>query len=383
MGTMTLDKPLRILHLIMTYREVHSAGGVETFLMNVYRKLDRQKLQFDFATTAATTFGIFCDEIHSMGGKIFELKIYGNTLKSRFKSFFALRRFLKQNRYTVIHIHSTAPTWQIVGLLAAACAGVPARIAHSHSDPVVSSAKRILFGVLRPLVCRLAAERFACSEPAAIHLFGEKAFRSGKVRIIRNGIDIAKFSFNGKVRALCRKELGLGDAFVIGHVGRFVKAKNHVFLLEVFQELLKICPKSILLLIGDGELRGAVEQKARDLGMEESVRFLGERRDVDALYQAMDVFVLPSLDEGLGNVLIEAQAAGLLAICSDCVPKEAGVTGLLEFVPLEAGARRWAESIAKYINMHGRPKMDDKIEQAGYGSEYAAKLLEAVYAEKI
>lgn len=286
-------------------------GGVESVIMNYYRHLDHTKVQFDFICDEDST-RIPYDEIKKLGGRVFLVPKY-QKLPKYLK---ALEDLFRKNKYRIVH--SNVNTLSVFPLYAAKKAGVPIRISHSHSTSNAREWKRnIIKNILRPFSKKYATDYFACSELAGRYLFGDKAFDQGKVKIIHNAIDLDKFKFDSNARKKLRKELGITEkTIVIGHVGRFVKQKNHDFLIDVFKEYHAKSPDSKLLLIGTGPLEEKIKAKVEKFNLSDSVLFLGQREDTNKLYSVMDVFCLPSLYEGLPVVGVEAQASGLPCVLS-------------------------------------------------------------------
>lgn len=302
-------------------------GGVESVIMNYYRHLDHTKVQFDFICDEDST-RIPYDEIKKLGGRVFLVPKY-QKLPQYLE---ALEDLFCKNQYRIVH--SNVNTLSVFPLYAAKKAGVPVRISHSHSTSNPKEWKRnIIKNILRPFSKKYATDYFACSELAGRYLFGDKAFDQGKVKIIHNAIDLDKFKFDPNARKKLREELGIDEkTTVIGHVGRFVKQKNHDFLIDVFKEYHTENPDSKLLLIGTGPLEEKTKAKVEKLNLSDPVIFLGQREDTNKLYSVMDVFCLPSLYEGLGMVLIEAQMNGLPCLASDEVPREAKITENIDFI---------------------------------------------------
>ena len=292
-------------------------GGVESVIMNYYRHIDRSKIQFDFICDEDST-NIPYDEIEKLGGKVILCPPYQKLPK--YLKF--LKQLFREKKYRIVH--SNINTLSVFPLYAAKKAGVPVRIAHSHSTSNPREWKKNLMkNALRPFSKVWATEYFACSELAGRYLFGDKTFESGKVKIIRNAIDVEKFEFDPEARKKLRKQIGIADSdFVIGHIGRFVEQKNHRFLIDVFAEVKKKKKNAKLVLVGQGPLREEIEEKVKNLGLEKDVFFLGQRRDTNKLYSVFDVFCLPSLYEGLPVVGVEAQANGVPCVFSDRITKE-------------------------------------------------------------
>jgi glycosyltransferase involved in cell wall biosynthesis len=269
-------------------------------------------------------------------------------------------------------------------LYAAKRAGVPVRIAHNHSTAGKGETKKnIMKYILRPMGGLFPTDLAACTEFAGEWMWGKQALKNGKITIFNNAIDLNHFKADKAVRDVYREKFGLQDKFVIGHVGRFCYQKNQEFLVDVFNEVHKTKPNAVLMLIGEGETVDMIKDKVSTLGLSDSVKFMGSSMEVYNLYQAMDVFVLPSRYEGLGMVAIEAQAMGIPTIVSTEVPKEACVTDGIEFINLDVGAKKWAEKIVG-IDLN-KPIMDvclkekyDITEQADKLRKYYERLYEQI-----
>lgn len=341
-------------------------GGVESVIMNYYRHIDRSKIQFDFICDEDST-RIPYEEIKKLGGRVFLVPKYQN-LPKYLK---ALEKLFKENRYRIVHANIN--TLSVFPLYAAKKAGVPVRISHSHSTSNIKEWKRNLIkNVLRPFSKRYATDYFACSELASRYLFGNKTFDRGEVKIVHNAIDIDKFKFDEATRKKLRKEFGIKNGtVVIGHVGRFVQQKNHTFLVDVFKEYHEKNPDSKLLLVGSGPLENKIKKKVEKLDLKESVLFLGQRDDVNKLYSVMDVFCLPSLYEGLGLALIEAQVNGLKSITNINIPREVKMSEKIFFIQ---------SSIKCYLDILNNYALDrtPSLENKNYNIEYnTEKLIQA------
>ncbi|MCR5492936.1 MAG: glycosyltransferase family 1 protein [Streptococcus sp.] len=325
---------IRILHCV---NDMHRAG-LETMLMNYYRNIDRTKIQFDFLTHRPYRSD-YDDEIESLGGKIYYApRLYPQNYPAYFKW---MRKFFKEHpEYKIVHSH--IDTMSYLPLLAAKKAGVPIRIAHSHNTSLDKDFKYLLKQYFRFRINSVCTHRLACGKEAGEFLFGNRDFK-----VIPNAIDAEKFYFNKDLRDEKRKELGIKSEFVIGHVGRLSYQKNHKFLIRIFNELLKKEPESLLLLVGVGDKEGELRNQIKNLGIEDKVRFLGNRSDVNELYQAMDVFVMPSFFEGIPVVGVEAQFANLPCIFSDKVPKEVKFNKKTTFVSLNSSVEDWVGLIEK------------------------------------
>lgn len=354
-------------------------SGVDTVVMEYYRHIDRKKVQFDFIMDGYNETPID-QEIKRLGGQVYKVEPYE---KNILKNVHQCEAIFRDNGYKIVHSHLN--TLSVFPLYAAWRAKVPVRIAHNHSTAAQGEGKKTLLKyMLRPFAKLFATHYCACSVYAGRWLFGDSFYNSGKVHLIKNAINIDKFSYNKGIRNRIRRELHLEDKFVVGHVGRFVYQKNHTFLIDIFYEVKKRNPDAILMLIGSGQLEGDIKKKVRDLGLFDSVLFLGTRSDVADLTQAMDVFVLPSHYEGLPLVAIEAQAAGLRTIVSDSVTNEVKVTNLVEFCSLTQSASEWAGHVHGFRETrdYERTNTDEVLRLAGHDIRVAAKELQKWY-EKI
>lgn len=341
---------VRVLHIVTNM----DRGGLETMLMNYYRHMDREKIQFDFLEHRRDR-AAYDDEIESLGGRIFRLPRL-NPLSSGY--FHALNAFFAAHpEYRIVHSHLDCMS--AYPLCAAKNAKVPVRIAHAHSTSQDRNWKLVFKLISKKLISLYTTDLFACSADAGEWMFGTK-----DVHILPNAIDIERYAFNLLIRNQTKKALGLDDAFVIGHVGRFSAVKNHSFLTDIFAQIKRQEPNSKLLLVGAGSEMQAVQQKVKTLGLGADVIFTGVRNDVANLMQAMDVFVFPSLYEGLGIVLIEAQAAGLPCVVSDTIPREAYLTDLVTAEKLSSSVEKWAEKILKKRDF---PRTDRRDEIAAHG----------------
>ena len=348
-------QPIRVLNMFT----IMDRGGAETMVMNYYRHIDRTKVQFDFLVHREQR-GAYDDEIERMGGRIYRMcPVYPQNF-SRYKR--DLRTFFRAHpEYKIIHSHMSE-----LGYFAfreAERQGVPVRICHAHNAPHGFDAKMIIRTYFKKRMMPYLTHLFMCGEESGKWLYGEK----NKTRFImlNNAIDAAVYSFDASKREKMRRQLDLTDELVVGHVGRFNPQKNHAFLLDIFAALLKKEPDAVLLLVGGGADMPKIQAKAQELGIAERVRFLGVRSDVADLMQAMDVFVFPSLYEGLPVTMVEAQASGLPCIISDKVPPECILTeGLVNIMPLSASPEAWAEKI---FAMRAIPRTDRHEEIAAHG----------------
>lgn len=342
---------LRVLQVV-THME---RGGLESMLMNYYRYIDREKIQFDFLVHRQER-AAYDDEIEAMGGKIYRLPRLVPWSKAYLT---ALNRFFDEHpEYRIVHVHQDCLSSVI--LKAAQQHNIPVRIAHSHNANQDRNLKYPIKLWCRRSIPRCATHLFACGKDAGDWMFGGATYQ-----IINNAIDTTAYTYDTNKRVELRRQLGLADELVIGHVGRFNPQKNHPFLMDIFAALLKKESNAVLLLVGGGEGMSQIREKAQKLGIAEHVHFLGVRSDVADLMRAMDVFVLPSLYEGLPVTMVEAQAAGLPCIISDKVPPECILTeGLVDIMTLSASPEAWAEKI---LAKRAIPRTDRRAEIAAHG----------------
>lgn len=352
-------------------------GGLTGYIINNYRRIDKEKIQFDFITYDDSLD--FSAEILSLGAKIFCLPRPSHW----FSYYKKMKELQSKNHYDCIHFHLSYAN--PLPILAAKLSGFSRIIVHSHSTGfdensyIVQSLKMLLHLIGKRLLPWLATDYFACSKLAAEWMFPSSVIEDEKYQIMYNAIVLDKFRFNEEQRAQARESLNIpSDYICVGHVGRFTYQKNHEKLIEIFRRIHEKNTKSILVLVGDGPKRPSIKAMVENLGLEDSVLFLGNRQDVSFLYQAMDVLVMPSRFEGLCIVAIEAQMAGLACICSDRLPMEAKVTESYVSIPLEAGSDVWVEEILR----HSREQRRDQTEAlraAGYDSHQEIKRLESIY----
>lgn len=356
----TIEEPIRVAQIIGKWL----GGGVEAVVMNYYRHIDRTKIQFDFICDEDST-NIPYEEIEQLGGKVILIPPYQRVFKYHKK----LKKVLKEGNYKIVHSHIN--TLSVFSLFAAKCAGVPVRIAHSHSTTNKKEWKKNLIKLaLKPFTKLVATDYMACTEHAGRWMFGNKEYDNGNVYLLNNAIDLDKFKFDEKLRKKIRKELMIdNDTIVIGHIGRFVAQKNHTFLIDVFNEYHRENKNSVLMLIGQGPLMEDIKKKVNDLELSDSVKFLGQKDNVNEYYNAMDLFLFPSLYEGLGMVAVEAQVNGLPCVVSDEVPKIAKISDNIEFVSLNENKLKWTTIINKLKNSGRKNDKNNKLGKFDIKSE--------------
>ena len=372
-----IEEMIRILHVI----GVMNRGGAESMIMNLYREIDRTKVQFDFVEHSNER-PIFDGEIEELGGHIYRCPRFIG------KNYFSYKKWWDKffenegKDYQIVHGHigSTAAIYLN-------CAKKKGKytIAHSHSSGSDYSLHSLMYSLLSYNTRNIADYFFGCSVVAGIDRYGRKVVdNNDKFKVLPNAIDIKDYIYSFEERMNVRKKLGYNqNELVIGHVGRMTAEKNHTFVLEIFRCICEIEPNARLLLIGDGKLREELKQKVIALGIEQKVLFTGVRSDVNQLMQAMDIFVFPSIFEGLPVTMVEAQAAGLPCIISNKVPDECIITkGLVTIKNLEDSPEEWAKHILSRVNI---PRIDtsNEIREHGFDIKETSKWLEKFYLEKV
>lgn len=351
-----------------------SMAGTETFMINVLRNIDRQKFHIDFLLFSNST-SFYSVEAEQLGSNIYRLP----PRNRGFNYYKSLNAFFKEkaSQYSAIHycggnVSSIAPIYYAYKY------NIPVRIVHSHNSSSQGLKNKIMHLINRNFLTKLSTCNLACSTLASKYFFGKKP-----CIIVKNGINVDSYRFNEERRNKLRSEYGISlSTHVLGHIGRFEDVKNHSFLLDIFCEYKKIHAESKLLLIGSGILEDKIKQKAKDLGLEEDILFLGLRNDIPDILCSMDCFVMPSLFEGLPFVLVEAQATGLPCVIADTINKDAKLTPYLLFRSLRDNLGLWVEDIKTIIRANNREKGTKYIDDNGFNILSTVKYLEYLYDEK-
>lgn len=384
-----MGEAVRVLHVLGNT----NLGGAESRIMELYRHTDRNRVQFDFLVHSGEE-GFFEKEIRELGGRIFRVPRF------RIYNYFSYRKALKEffqkhHEFALVQGHMTSTA--AIYLPIAKKAGVKKTAAHARSAGVDKGLKGTMTRFLRRNLADKADYLFTCSELAGISVYGEKAVREGKTIFIPNAIDCAGFTFDPEKRKKMREELGLTDALIIGHVGRFHYAKNHEYLLRVFAELCRMSAgaggstaetgadqKYHLILLGEGPLMEDTRKLAEELGVVDRVHFLGNHKNIADYYQAMDYFVYPSRYEGMPGTIVEAQASGLPCLMSDTICREVIATELVETMSIEEEPKAWAEVLQQRIDalvskQENREKYAAKMAAAGFDVQAQAERMMRFY----
>lgn len=370
-----MKEPIRVLHVLHSMNR----GGAENALMNYYRNIDREKVQFDFLLTDHDKC-LFEDEIISLGGRVF--RVPSLLINNPFPYLKAVKALIRTHpEYHIVHSHTSSksvfPLW-----ISKSC-GVPVRCSHSHNSKTESGITGIIRDALKPLLKLVATDWLSCGEQAAVWLYGEKPARLGKVKVFKNVIETEHFRYNPVKREEYRNKYNISqDTILIGHTARFNTQKNHLFDIDILLSLKNRGYNAKLMLVGDGNLKSDIISKAKRFGVFEDIIFTGVVPNVYDYEQAFDVFILPSLFEGLPLSIIEAQVSGLPCVTTKgTVSYECSVTNLVTYLPLEDGAEVWADKI---IEATSRPRIDrwEDIAQAGYDAKTSAKRLQEFYIQR-
>lgn len=368
---------------VMQINQGEKFGGVSSMIYNLYLHIDHDKVQFDFVAPNKSSYEIYRKDIEEMGGRIFELKSKSKfKLSSKFKFWRKLYQLIKSQKYEVVHCNSGSVLFNIQVAWVAKICKVKKIIVHSHNAGNDGKIKAALMHFCKGLLEFGPTHYFTCSTEAAEHMFAKKRCKKKHYTYINNGVDIRRFMFKEEERQNYREEIGVTDKKVVMHVGRFCNQKNHSRLIDIFNDLHKKDANTVLVLVGDGEKKKTIEEKVRLLGLSDSVFFLGLRKDIPQIMFASDLFLLPSLYEGLPVVGVEAQASGLPCVISDSVTKEVDFSGNNHYVSLDADNSIWSEKIldllAKDID---RSVGCEVVRKAGFSLQDVAKQLEDIYLQ--
>lgn len=341
-------------------------AGVEAVVMNFYRNIDKTQVQFDFITCSSVPER-YDDEIAGMGGQIHRLP---SRSRHPFSYMKALKNVITQNNYQIIHIHQNSASMAMDAMVAKMC-GVSTIIGHSHNTRCNVLWQHYL---LKPIVNHVVTNRMACSEAAGEWIFGKR----DDITVVNNAIDANKFHFDDELRKSTRQAIGVEGKYVVGYVGRLYDGQKNLYrLLDIFSVVARKRQGAVLVMVGDGPDKVELEEKIRHLGLDDKVVLLGKRNDVNHLMMAMDVFLFPSLYEGLGIVAIEAQATGLRCVISDRVPAP-NLIDNVQVLSLEQSDDAWAEALLKGSS-NSRENATQKIIDGHYDIAHEAKWLQEFY----
>ena len=356
-------------------------GGITSMMINIQKNLDRDKLNFDYLVLHDRHEDLE-DVVVGMGSNklIASADEVGNKFLRGIKRWYRLYRTFKDNNIKVLHLNG-GPSSDMNIVFLAKLAGVKHVTFHTHnagSAVYRNKVSVIMSNSYKPLMPVFVDSFWACSSLAAQFSFPKSIVDGKKYTFIPNGIELERYAFDSKIREEIRKDLGLEDKFVIGHAGRFNVQKNHTYLIDMFAALHDKCDDAILILFGDGELKSAMRQKVKELNLEDCVRFMGTTNEMGKMYQAMDVFVMPSLCEGLPVAGVEAQASGLPVVLADTITKEVDITDCVKYLPLSEDKSEWVKEILNFRGFKRYSRIED-LRKVGFDEKDVAKYFQDYY----
>lgn len=359
---------IRILHIVDSL----DMGGIQTFLLNVYKNIDCSNIKFDFLVFRPHK-QVLEEEFKRRGSKIYRITNWRESVRRNRKE---LKCFFREHKeYSIVHYHAGSINY-IAPIKEAYKAKVPVRIMHSHNTRIGGNPlNRLFHNFHKRSIEYIATDYFACGRKAAEWMFGGTNVEK-KVVIINNGVCTADYTYDENIRVAKRKELNVENNFVIGHIGRFSYEKNHIFLITVLEKLKKTDCNPILILVGEGKEKENVMRRAEECGVRENIKFLGIRNDVNQLLQSFDIFLLPSFHEGFPVVLVEAQAAGLPCIISSSISSEVAIKPNVKRINLSDSVEKWVEEI---LNENERIIDNKSLIEAGFDIEHTANELSKFY----
>lgn len=357
-------------------------GGVTNMMINIQSHLDRSKVNFDYLVFHDRKEALE-DKVASMGSRKLIASVDHISVRPlrRLLRINEIRKVCKENKIQILHYNADSAA-DVTNILGAKLGGVKYVTIHSHNAGFGTAGKgvRMVSKLLQPFIPALCNNYWACSDLAARFLFPKSIIEAGNYAVLPNGIELEKYDYNEAVRKEMRTKLGLEDRFVVGHAGRFSDQKNHTFLLDIFKEIARKNDKAVLLLFGVGELVEPMKEKAKRLGIQERVIFYGASSEMEKMYQAMDVFLMPSLHEGLPVTGVEAQASGLPCVFADTITKEVDITGHSVFLSLDEAPGVWADKVLAYVEFERKSNKKELLE-AGYDIQQTSDTVSKLYLE--
>ena len=351
--------------------------GIEKFEFEVLKNINKN-IKIDFLTPNNNTFKDHKEEIIKNNGKLYDFNLKRNTFKNKILYAYKLYKFLKKNKYDVIHINSSAFFFSFHVVLIAKICKIKRIIVHSHSVRNINKFKRTIISILNPIFIKMIDECLSCSTQACSSLYNKKYLN--KIKIINNGIDIDKYKFNKEYRNKCLKKYNLENKTIYGHIGSFDERKNQTFLIDIFNEIQKKEENSVLILVGEGKLKPIIEEKVKELNLSNKVLFLGFIDNVNEILNCMDIFIFPSIMEGLGISVIEAQTNGLITYCSNSISESANISPNFRYFNLNDSPKEIAKTILKEkINLDERKNSYKYTIKNKYDIKDTCKELEKIY----
>ena len=367
------------LRVLQIFGEPFSNGGQDSYIMNMYRHLDRERVQFDFFTPFEIKNAAVKAEVERLGGRMFAAgRPFGEDNNRHFRE--GVTAFLEKQPYAIVHIHSGSTYALMYGAKVARRCGARRVIVHSHCGGFVNLKYKVVRALSYAALLRYPTDYYACSHLAARWKFPTPIIKNNRYTVLKNAVDTRVFRYDPALREQYRNEFGLSDKLVVGHIGRFAVQKNHRYLLEVFAALAKKEPRAHLVLVGYGDLQQQTLDRAAELGLNDRLTFLGVRQDAAALMNMFDVFLLPSFFEGLPVVGVEAQATGLPVVTSTGVTPELPINDLATYIPLDDAPEIWADKVLAVAAAPRRNTTDEMI-ACGYDVQVAAAVMQGRYEE--
>lgn len=360
-------------------------GGIESFLLNAFYCLDKDKYEVTFLTCGRSTYDMFRDEIVANCGYVDEIPILANNYWNKYRVFKELRRYFRAKKPDIVHVNSGTLSLQYLASKAAKLEKIDRIILHSHNfRPNQKGIKESIKSPIKRLLIKNGDSFLACSNGAALWMFPKEIVDNGSVTVIPNGVDTRKFLYSIEKRNQFRNSLDFDDELLIGNIGRFQGQKNHQFMIKIMEKVIEKAPSAKLLLVGEGELKSEIQKIVNDNGLEENVRFLGERKDMDAFLSAIDIFILPSLYEGLPIASVEAQASGVKTLLAETITNEANVSGSSVYLPIvgDDAAEKWAEEILRGKAHQDRIFENRKVYDAGFDVHLCYQKMIDIYGEE-
>lgn len=367
-------QPIRVLHIL---RKLGS-GGVEKLLVSLMENMDRKTIAFDFLLTSNEK-GFYDEYVQELGAKLHYLDIgqHNGKFMQKVARHVGFYRFMRKGKYSIVHLHGTQPITYVNAFLAKK-AGVECVILHAHATKSLTRVKTKILPIFKFLFGKYPSYYIACSQEAADYMW-PNGLEKDKGCVLINGIDFGSYAFSETRRSLFRKENNLEGKYVVGHIGRFAETKNHRFLLKVFKRVQEIIPNCVLLMIGEGALKKNIQEMADAMGIRENVVFFGTTKDIPSALMGMDVFCFPSFFEGLGIVVVEAQAASLPVVVSEGVPESANISRFFNKLQLNDPLNVWAEKVAEFNWCEERSELSWSMKHAEYDIRTTVEKLTDVY----
>lgn len=376
------DMEDRVVRVVVT--APLGVGGVTNMMINIQSHIDRSKMNFDYLVYHDRKEPLE-EKVLDMGSKKLVASVDNIPVRPlrRLLRINKIREVCKKNHVKILHYNADSAA-DMTNIIGAKLGGVKYITIHSHNAGFGTAGIGVKLAsvLLKPLIPLVCDKYWACSDLAARFLFPKSVIKAGNYEVIPNGIELNKYAYNSDVRKVMRKRLGVEDKFVIGNVGRFSAQKNHTFLIDIFNKVQQRNSNTVLLLFGVGELMEMIKTKVRDLGIEDKVIFYGVSNEMEKMWQAMDVFVMPSLHEGLPVTGVEAQASGLPCVFADTITKEIGLTDNCQFLSLNDSEERWIETILSYRDLERKSGVQALL-KARYDIQQTADRVAELYTKMV